>query len=530
MSKEAAAALHPEILDGLDYETQFIQQTASGKNRRVGGLKRGDSWLLRFIPAQMGPKKQWYARIAQHWLNKKAVFCPRQTAKEWGGDPEAYCPVCEAAERLNNDKDKEVGNFGYKLSSTPQWRTWVVVMEKAVSGGDPHAEPMTEILRPYEYNMYRSTWEELTGFVRKGARRTPLSVFDYEQGNDFWLTKLAKGSRLDKEDAAPIFDLKNPKFDEWVAKIEAACKDPVVKMPTDKQMEDFADKAIEEAENIGRPARGRGGEARGGEGRGRGASHEEDGDDLPHDERGRGREEEQEDSPRGRRSEPADDAPRGRRTPAREEEPPAEQEEAPRGRRTEAPPQEEAPRGARTSRPAPARQEQEQEEPAPEEQPRSRRTAPAAQEEAAPRGARRTAPAPEPEPEEDNVPMGDTPAEEPAAEEEPAPTRRPAAAAPARPSSASGRAPATRTAPAAASPRAATRGGGNVQESIDADENIPEEATDQAPARRPLIAAEDDAGGGEPEQEEAPPETPRRGALGSSIRNRVAAVTQRTAK
>lgn len=513
MSKE----VHPEILEGLDYETQFIQQTASGKNRRVGGLKRGDSWLIRFIPAQMGPKKQWYARIAQHWLNKKAIFCPRQTSPEWGGNPDAYCPVCEAAERLNNDKDKEVSSFGYKLSSTPQWRTWVIVLAKAVNGGDQVDEPMSEILRPYEYNMYRSVWEELTGFVRKGARRTPLSVFDYKLGNDFWLSKVAKGTRLDKEDSAPIFDPKNPKFDEWLTKIETACKDPVVKMPTDKQLEDFADKALEEAESIGRPARGRDNGRDNGRGNGRGSSPREDEDDLPQDDAPRGRRDE-DDAPRGRgRVEEQEEAPRGgtRRPPAREEEPADEQEPRGRGRV-----EEESPRARTTSRPAP-REEEPADDRRQEEAPRGRRTSAPVEE---PRTRRAAAPPPEPE---DDVPMDDQPGE-PEAEAEPEQPARRAAPAEAtrRPSSTSGRT--ASPAPARTSAPASGRGGGTAQESLDADENIPEESRDQAPASRPLIDPADETALPPEEPEEAPPETPRRGALGSAIRGRVAAVTQRT--
>jgi hypothetical protein len=475
--------VHPEILDGLDYETQYIQKT-SGASRREVKLNRGDSWLMRFLPVKFGPKKRFYARIAKHWFNGLPVVCPRHTEEAYGGSPDAYCPVCDLSDHLNADRNEELSNFGYKIKATPQWMTYCVVFQKAINGGNPQDMSLPEILQPYTFNHYKSTWEELVGFVKQNLRRSPDSVLDLEKGNDFYVSKGAKTTRLDKQDSAPIFDMDDPKWDENISKIFAACKEPVVKMPAEKKLDEFAAKAEENVTKLA-GTQSRGGTA----GRGR-AAHGADSDDLPPDD------DQASDSP----------APAGRRSA-----PVQEEQAAPAPtRRAAAPPAEEAPA-------APAR----------------RSTATAAP--AAP-ARRAAAPAPAPEPEAEAADTRDEgpadPADEAPAEAPPeAPARRQASR-PAAPRAAAAEpppAPARRTAaavtPAAPARPSARNGNGAAiaQESIDEEEIVPEEANDQAPPE-PLVDAADDTGAGE-----EPPavETPRRGAspLGTKIQNRVAAVT-----
>jgi hypothetical protein len=496
----------PEILEGLDYEQQYMQNSARSTARRRVELKnRGDAWLLRFLPAKVGPGQRYYARIATHWLNRKPSQCPRHTEPDFGGDPNAYCPVCELSDDLNADRNEKVSKFGWDIRAGAQWHTYCAVFEKLMSGQDPVAQPINEILQPYEFNHYKSTWEEFMSFLRQGARRTPWSILDLEQGNDFWVTKTSKGLRLDKQDSAPIFDLNDPNYQAWVDKLLKNIKEPNAKMPTAQQMEDFADKAREEAAKIGRP-----GGATVTEGRRTGGGDEEY---LP---------------PRQARSY-AQDAPVDEAPPAR-----------PAARPAPAPAQAARPaaRPAAAAAPAPARRSA---APPPQEDPEPLAEAPqdeqpteeyqigdvpvdeapvdeAPQEEPAPAPA----PAPRPAARPAAAPVA-RPAARPAAVAAAAPVAaasRPSPMTPARAAAAAGTRPAAAPARPAAAPARPSTGATIAQESIDEEEMIPEEKSDPAPAE-PLAEAGTDDGG------EAPPavaQTGQKGTLGSNIKNRIAAV------
>jgi hypothetical protein len=533
--------INPEVLGGLDWERQFAQTHSFGGQKRRVQLDRGESWLIRFLPVALGESKRFYARIARHWQDKRQIVCPRLTEPAFGGNVEAYCPVCNVAEEINADKNEEISKAGYKLSAQMQWLTYCAVFEKTAKGGEPRGEPMNEVLLPYEFNHYKGTWDELCAFIAQNKKRTPLSVLDYMLGNDFYVTR-GKNIRLDKQDAAPIFDSNDPKFDEYVSKLEANCKDPVVKVPTDKQLEDFAAKAEEAILSSGRPG-------------GRTARFNPD-DEREPDADAEGHEGDHNEPPaRGRA--PAQDAPPRRSAPAAA---------APAPARTAAPARAAAPAAApaRTATPAraaapaaaPARRAAAPPppDPEPEQQPES---------DLPPEGEGDLPPEGELPPEGDlpyegeQQPEGELPPEDqqPEPEPEPAPPARrpaPAAAAPARtataaparpaatatarpqaatPATAARRtapvatatarpqaataAPVRGAAPAAAAPRR-TNGAPIAQENLDPEENIPEEGTDQAPPE-PM----------EGDGEQAPPPVQQKGAaaLGDRVRNRVAAIT-----
>lgn len=234
--------VNPEILAELDYEQQFMQAQSKG-SRRVK-MERGKMWLIRFLPAKLGPKGTWFARLARHWLSMKPIICPRNTSPDFGGDPDADCPCCEVATALNDSPDPEISKFGFSAHSAPQWLTFCLVFEK-----DGAEQSMREILVPYEFNHYKSTFEELMAFYKAGLRRSADSIFDYRTGNDFVVTKTGKGMKLDKQDAGPIFDLKDANFKAYIEKIEAGIKMPKIALPTNDQLfafslkiQDWADK------------------------------------------------------------------------------------------------------------------------------------------------------------------------------------------------------------------------------------------------------------------------------------------------
>lgn len=234
-------SIDPKILKFLEGETTF-QQTQNNGSRRVR-IERGQSWLLRFLPARMGPNGLWVARIGRHWNNKTSILCPRTTHPDFGGDPDAECPVCAAAEELNGSSDQAISTIGYKSRANAQYLTYCVVYEK---NGSPVS--MSELLIPYEFWHYATTWEELKGFYIAGGRKSPLSILDYETGNDFTVIKTAKGLRLDKCDSQPLFNSDEPRREEYIRKIEGYMKSPRKIAVDTAALTVFANKLIETAE------------------------------------------------------------------------------------------------------------------------------------------------------------------------------------------------------------------------------------------------------------------------------------------
>lgn len=289
----AASAVDPAMLAKLKGEDSFIQ-SEQRTIRRVK-VERGKIWVVRFLPVELGPEKTWFARIARHWLNSKPVICPRTTHKDFGGDPKHHCPVCHISDELNASPNEAVSKFGYSVRATPQWITFCVVYEK-----DGQEQQLQEVLQPYEFAHYKSTWEELKGFFLSNATaNNSMSVLDYENGNDFSVTRTGKGTRLDKLEAQPIFE--EDKMDAYIQKIESAIKDPSVKIPSEGDLRAFMLKVEEGASDL------EAGE-KGGRRRGRQAGMEEtDADDDAKPGR-RSREAaggEEAETPRSRRGKPA---------------------------------------------------------------------------------------------------------------------------------------------------------------------------------------------------------------------------------
>lgn len=519
-------SIDPKILKRMQGEDTFLQSQTRG-SRRVK-LNRGQNWIVRFLPAQLGPDGMFFARIARHWLNKLPIVCPRNTAADYGGIPDCDCPVCDLAEELNESADQVISKFGYSARSNPQFLTYCIVWEK-----DGIQQPMSEVINPYEFWHYRSTWEELKGFYIAGGRRCPDSVLDYKLGNDFSVSKTAKGMRLDKLDSSPIFDKDEPKYAEWIKKIEAALRTPKVVIPTHEQLQVFAAK-VQEAANRGgaaedEPRRGRrqpDAESEDEDFRPRRRAPvdeepqprrrapvegEDDGDLGPVRPKARrpeadARPEDEYDAPRRRapvEAEAEEPQPR-RRAPAAEEEPQprrrapveaeAEEPPAPRRRPVEA---EEEPQPRRRTAPV---------EPDEEPAPRRRATAPVDED---PQPRRRTASAAEaeaePEPRtrsrrEEPEPVTGEGDGEPVAENDPEPVAT------------NTRLPATQrralepTARRTAAPKEAA---GSPQGDAEEDDPLPEDDTDPAPPA-PKVDAED-----------APPPVARKGSQAGDIKDRL---------
>lgn len=128
MNRSTPTKIDPEMLGELNYEQQFTQSISSA--RRQVKIEKGKSWRIRYLPAKLGPKHTFFARIAKHWLATKPILCPRQTSPAFGGDPDAFCPVCDKSNELNDSANQAESQLGYEVRSAPQWLVYCVVFEK----------------------------------------------------------------------------------------------------------------------------------------------------------------------------------------------------------------------------------------------------------------------------------------------------------------------------------------------------------------------------------------------------------------
>lgn len=251
-----------------------MSQTA----RRIK-IELNHTWRFRLLPVEMGPDKEPFVDIAQHWWAKQPITCPRHTAEAWGGSPDANCPVCEIADRLRESNSEEINGIGYKARCNLRVRAWCIVFDQEDAKGDVDDMPMTEILNPYEFDMYKTTWESFAKFQkwalsgrRGGKEASELGLLDIESGCDLLATQGAKGVTLDRCDPGPIFPLNDPKFEDYLAKIWSRIHKPQIVIPAEKDLYDVAAKIEECAERGGGGGGGgrrRGRDDDGGRGRGR---------------------------------------------------------------------------------------------------------------------------------------------------------------------------------------------------------------------------------------------------------------------
>lgn len=257
------------------------------KTARQVKMEQNHSWRLRLLPVEMGPDKEPFVGIAQHWLSGQPTTCPRHTAEAWGGDPQYPCPVCEIAERLCDSNNEKISDLGYSVRCNLKVRGWCIVFDMEDARGNVNDMTMSEILVPYEFDMGETTWEAFAKFQkwaisgrRGGEEGSPLGLLDLEKGCDLIATQGGKGVTLDRCDPGPIFPLDDPKFDDYLAKIWSQIHKPKITMPKEQDLLDLASKIEEYAERGGSSRRDedndRGHGRFGGGRRGRGEDSDDD--------------------------------------------------------------------------------------------------------------------------------------------------------------------------------------------------------------------------------------------------------------
>lgn len=245
--------MQPRALAFLDEERQAAESFSKAKTRRVKFEKVNEAWLVRFMPVEMGSSRRWFVRQCQHWLNKQPIVCPRGLSPDFGGNPDAECPVCTMSAELNNDPNEDVSRKGYKLGATMTYLTWCLVYQIDHGRGDVEEMPLADLLKPYEFQHYKSSFDELTNFYRRGySEKRPDSIMDLEHGCDFWVTKQKKGLHWDRQDAAPCLAEEN--FDKNLQVIFDQIHEPKIKLPTLKELEVFARKGEADAFGEAEPA------------------------------------------------------------------------------------------------------------------------------------------------------------------------------------------------------------------------------------------------------------------------------------
>jgi hypothetical protein len=298
------------VLDGWD---KYRRQAATSNRANRVKIPKGHSWLVRFLPFEMGENKLPFAWLAQHWVGGKPIFCKQYTDPQFGGDPNYVCPVCDVADAMYNEAENQADQDQfYQCKMREHVFMYCLVLAKEDDRGSCDQMSNEEILSPYEFNIPKSSFALLSAKVERSKQRkgaSGIGLLDLETGLDLWASRDKKNSlsfEYSEDGPGPIFEL-DDNFEPKLLKVWRQLKQPVVRFLSDDRLNAVADKIAEYAfDKAGEAARdndggGSSGRGRGGSGRGRGGDETED---RPAS-RGRGRtqtEEQPQESRFGRRS------------------------------------------------------------------------------------------------------------------------------------------------------------------------------------------------------------------------------------
>lgn len=196
-------------------EVKLIKRSSDDHNVRLEN--DGDTWQIRFLPAEMGPRKIFFARVAQHWINKKPYVCSKVTAPDFGGIPDFDCPLCTLAESLNNSTNRDVSSVGYRSAANPQWLTYCLVWSKSSAKKDEWFPDGDEQWTPYKFFLNKQHFDEVREYYMRALQKRPAqkkSILDPYSGVDFFVRKKDKKLVLQKDEARSIFPENSTPEDE----------------------------------------------------------------------------------------------------------------------------------------------------------------------------------------------------------------------------------------------------------------------------------------------------------------------------
>jgi hypothetical protein len=234
MARETGG-IDPALLAELDLETQYADASRRRKYMGKVAMDKGQSWLIRFIPYPMAEgTKTWLGRYAQHWLNKKPIFCRQKSGPYFGGDANYNCPICALAEKGLAAQNKIVIERAEEVFAEPRWLAFCIVWKKDLGRG-PQAVPANEQFVAHAFHMYRPVFDQLVVTARRA------DVTDWRTGSDFWVSRTARGTMLEKQDAEAI--AAEDRLQETIDQIWGTIIPPDIAMPTVEEETEFFHKA-----------------------------------------------------------------------------------------------------------------------------------------------------------------------------------------------------------------------------------------------------------------------------------------------
>lgn len=191
----------PGFLQELEQEANFLNAKRAGNRaERLEFKDVGEGAVVRVLPYPFDDRHRWYARIAQHWVNKRPYVCTRDTDPAHGGHPEGKCAICDLCAELNNDKSESVRKEAYRAMAVTRYLVYVLVYERQPAHGEPIKTRPAD-LRPVEFWMYKEGFSDLSMVFKTYLRRTDskLSIVDPSKGCDVLVTKARRGLRFERE-------------------------------------------------------------------------------------------------------------------------------------------------------------------------------------------------------------------------------------------------------------------------------------------------------------------------------------------
>jgi len=245
-----------DYLKSLEEEGDYIKSTSKPKDRYVK-LARGESALLRFLPVEMGPRKLFYARIAQHWVPngayRKSYFCVKNSHPDWGGDPNATCELCDISEAMNSSKNDQLRNYGWRSMGTPQWLMYCLQLELDKGEDRPIIAKGDDRWYAMKFWHNKSSFDDFMDDYKRGLSRCDDSVLSLTEGNEYIARNGKKGLILKKQDSSPLVHNDDPdssKLNAAIDRIWATIRLPEFRVLTPDDMEEAVLKLEDGARNL----------------------------------------------------------------------------------------------------------------------------------------------------------------------------------------------------------------------------------------------------------------------------------------
>lgn len=232
--------LDPNLLADLDEEQRFADSIKRRNYMPKVKIERGHSWLIRFLPVQIGKNKSWIGRMAQHWVNQRAQVCKKYTSIHLGGDPNYDCPICKLADNGANHQNKNIKERAQRVMANPFWFGVVLVWAKDTGKGRPTSIKPPECWVAHDCALYKSQFEQLRAIAARDAEKGTEGIVDLRTGRDIWIQRTGKGYKLEADEKSCIArEEKGEDLQQVVDKVWESVIVPDVTLPTAEELREF---------------------------------------------------------------------------------------------------------------------------------------------------------------------------------------------------------------------------------------------------------------------------------------------------